>query len=242
MFRDLRRALALLTILPAGNDDGSRPRGRAMAWFPLAGLLIGLLCAASFAFTCALAGETVAAALTLALWVLLTGGLHLDGWGDCCDALLCALPRERRLAIMKDPHAGSFAVVGLVLLLLVKFAALTAVRDLAVLIIVPAAARWAVVLAATYWPTARPQGMGDTFRAGIGRRDVLLATLLLAAGVMLTGRTGVVALAASLAALLLVARLATVRLGGLTGDVYGAIIEGAEALALVALTLLARIW
>ncbi|HNW93531.1 MAG TPA: adenosylcobinamide-GDP ribazoletransferase [bacterium] len=241
---NLKRALALLTVLPVtvSPRPGDNP-GAAMAWYPLVGFLLGVALLAVYAATTGLTGagpggRMLAAALTLALWAALTGGLHLDGWGDCCDGLLCALPRERRLEIMKDPQAGSFAVIGLVVLLLVKCAALTAIRTPWVLLLAPLTARWAVVLAAKFWPNARPGGMGDRFRAGVGPLQLAAATLTCGAAVIVAGLAGLLALGGALAALLLVARLAMARLGGLTGDVYGAIIEGAEALALLAVALL----
>lgn len=237
---NLRRALALLTILPVrvAARPGDNP-GAAMAWYPLVGLFIGSILV-TLHTALLLAGPQaglLAAALTLAAWVLLTGGLHLDGWGDCCDGLLCALPRERRLEIMKDPHAGNFAVTGLAMLLLVKFAVLAVlppVTAVLALLLAPVTARWAVVVAAKFWPNARPGGMGATFRAGLGPVQLAAATLTCGALVIWSGLPGLLALGGALFALLLVVRLAMAQLGGLTGDVYGAIIEGAETAALIA--------
>jgi adenosylcobinamide-GDP ribazoletransferase len=102
------------------------------------------------------------------------------------------------------------------------------------LIAIPALARWAAVIAAKAYPSARPGGMGDYFRRGLGRRELVIATVLagLAAGLLLW--RGPILWAAAGLALLAMARLARARLGGLTGDVYGAIIELAETGALVA--------
>ena len=126
------------------------------------------------------------AALILVAWAALTGMLHLDGWADCCDALVAPLSRERRLEVMKDPRLGSFGGAGLILLLMVKLAAVaevlapTAGRPLAALLpllIIPVLGRWAVVIAAASFPLARPDGMGASFRRGLGRREIILATL-----------------------------------------------------------------
>ena len=117
-------ALGFLTTLPA------RPvpyvpggLGRAAAWFPVIGLLIGLLLLLVQVTAARLLGPPMAAVLAVAAWAVLTGGLHLDGLADCCDGLLVSAPRERRLEIMRDPRVGSFAVSGLVLALLLKTAA-----------------------------------------------------------------------------------------------------------------------
>ncbi len=125
---DLLRALSLLTALPvrARWDESVQP-GRAMAVYPLAGALIGLVVALLAAGVGAVSPALLAAALTLAGWAAVTGLLHLDGWSDCCDGLLAPLERTRRLEIMKDPRLGSFGVAGLALLLLVKLAALEGV-------------------------------------------------------------------------------------------------------------------
>lgn len=246
---DFLRALGLLTILPVrvAPDDGAAP-GRAMAFYPLAGVVIGAILA-GIAWLLqqvygAHEGGLLPAALLLASWATLTGALHLDGWADCCDALFVPVSRERRLEIMKDPRLGGFGAVGLVLLLLVKLAALQGIAAgpiaLPVLVAIPALARWTAVVAARGYPSARPGGMGDYFRRGLGRREVLFATAtaVVAAAPLLW--RGALLFAVAGVALLALARLARARLGGLTGDVYGAIIELAETAALVAAALTIR--
>lgn len=244
---DFFRALGLLTILPVRRaEDGAAP-GRAMAFYPLVGALIGGLLAG---FTWPLeriglgtAAPLLPAALVLAAWAALTGALHLDGWGDCCDALFVPVSRERRLEIMKDPRLGGFGAAGLILLLLIKLAALDGLLRtpyaLPALIAIPALARWTVVIAARAYPSARPGGMGDYFRRGLGRRELVIATVFASLAAAPLGWRGAILWIAAGAALLAMARLARARLGGLTGDVYGGIIELAEVAALVAAVALA---
>jgi adenosylcobinamide-GDP ribazoletransferase len=240
---DFLRAVGLLTTLPVRLPaDDSAPPGRTMAFYPLVGALIGaglvglawLLGRAGLAE----AAPLLPAALVLAAWAALTGALHLDGWGDCCDALFVPVSRERRLEIMKDPRLGGFGAAGLILLLVVKLAALEGVlrspHALPALIALPALARWAAVIAAKAYPSARPGGMGDFFRRGLGRRELVIATALAGLAVAPLGWRGPILWAAAGLALLAMAHLARRRLGGLTGDVYGAIIELAETSALVA--------
>jgi adenosylcobinamide-GDP ribazoletransferase len=259
---DFLRALSLLTRLPvrARWGDDVLP-GRAMTAYPLVGALIGtLLVGLGWLLTAGIgrlqemAGGSgtglsplLAAALVLAAWEAITGMLHLDGWADCCDALVAPLSRERRLEVMKDPRLGSFGGAGLVLLLIVKLAAVTEVlaptagRPLAgllPLLIAPVLGRWAVVIAAASFPLARPDGMGASFRRGLGRREVILATLTAAIACAVLGWRGPVLWAFAGLTLLGMGRLATARLGGLTGDVYGAIVELTETVALVAACLL----
>jgi adenosylcobinamide-GDP ribazoletransferase len=247
---DFLRAIGLLTVLPVRPRwDEHTVAGRAMSFYPLAGALIG----GALAGLAFLLGKTpltettplLSAALILAAWAGITGGLHLDGWADCCDALFVPVSRERRLEILHDPRLGSFGSIGLVVLLLVKLAAIQGVMAsparLAVLVIVPTAARWVLVLAAQAFPLARPDGMAAHFRRGLGGREVTLATatvLLLAALIaVLTGSRELIPLVVAPLVMLAVAGLALWRLGGLTGDVYGAIVEAVETASLVAVCL-----
>ena len=184
---------------------------------------------------------TATAFLTLLGWVVLTGGLHLDGFGDAADGLLAAVEPARRLEIMKDSRAGSWAVVGLVLLLLGKFVLLAEAPPLA-LIVPPVVARWGLVLAAGRFPYARKEGLGGYFQQGLGRTQNLLATatMLLVTGSVAVWVTPVV-IALPLAALVVtfaVGRWAAGRLGGgLTGDVYGALCELMELVCLILLAI-----
>jgi adenosylcobinamide-GDP ribazoletransferase len=234
--RDLRRAVALLTILPVDFDaEDPAPLGRAMAWYPVVGLGIGLLLAALWWALGERAG-LLRAALVLAAWAVVTGGLHLDGWGDCCDGLLAAVEPARRLEILKDPRMGGFGTAGLVLLLLVKLSALAVLTDVRALVLAPVLGRWVVILVAHHWPSARRGGMGDSFRAGLGAREIGSATAIALTVTLVLG--GGAAMAGTLLAAASLATFAAGRLGGLTGDVYGAVIEGAETAALVATALL----
>ena len=167
----MRVAVAFLTIVPAGHT-GERPPGYAFAWFPLVGLVIGLLLyGAALVSPPPLAGYGV-----LLLWVIVTGGLHLDGYGDACDGLLATTTPQRRLEIMKDPRTGAWAVIGLVLLLLGKFVAIGQVAPL-LLVVAPVAGRWSMVVAAAAFPYARTTGLGGYFREGLGRRQGIIASV-----------------------------------------------------------------
>lgn len=233
MLADVRAAFAFLTILPLRYPEGRAP-GAAFAYFPLVGLLIG----GALWLVALLPWPTtaVAAFAVLLLWVILTGGLHLDGFGDACDGLLATVSPERRLEIMKDPRTGSWAVVGAVLLLLGKWVFLQSVHP-ASLMAPPVVARWAMGLAVYCFPYARPAGLGAYFRQGLGRRELMIAMLI----------TGVVVVALAwlvhmrILALLFVPLLTTFvfgrwaahRLGGgLTGDIYGAVCELTELVCL----------
>src|SRR5688572_33090244 len=122
--RSLRIAFGLLTTLPLRlpGDWSAGDSGRASVWYSFVGLVVGALTwlvwrASMFVFP-----PLVAGVVTLAVWVALTGGLHLDGLADCCDGLLASVSVERRLEIMKDPHMDAFGVIGLILILFLKAA------------------------------------------------------------------------------------------------------------------------
>lgn len=231
-FRDLLGAFAFLAILPVRTVLTNSP-GRIFAYFPLVGLVIGAL--VSLAASITFLPHDVTAFVALATWVVLTGGLHLDGFGDSCDGLLATTTPERRLEIMKDPRAGSYAVVGLALLLLGKWVMLREVAPL-LLILPPVMGRWAMVLAAYLYPYARTSGTGGYFREGLGRTQVVVATVFVVAIVLPFGwPTALIVLVAPLM-VFIVGRWAASRLGGgLTGDVYGALCELTELVCLLVL-------
>ncbi len=235
MFRDLNGALSLLTTFPTPNHYPVQP-GRAYAAFPLVGLLIGgLLWVIAWGAEHVLPPEVVALLVVVA-WVGITGGLHLDGFGDSCDGLFAAVSVERRLEIMKDSRAGSWAVIGLALLLLGKWTGVGHAPPSA-LVIAPVMGRLVMVVAAYSFPYARRDGMGGYFRQGLGRVQVAVALVTTVAVVAVWGRDATVPLGIVLALVALAAWWASRRLdGGLTGDSYGALCELTEVLLLLALS------
>jgi adenosylcobinamide-GDP ribazoletransferase len=177
----------------------------------------------------------------VALWAALTGGLHLDGLADCGDGLLAAVAPERRLEIMRDPRLGAFGGLSLVLFVIIKILAVaslpvarpwTALLAVGPLLLAPVVGRWLILLAARQ-PAARAGGLGQAFAAGLPPRSLLLAAVLPAALALLGGpRAGLAAGLACVVALAIL-RLARARLGGVTGDVFGLVVELAELTVLL---------
>jgi adenosylcobinamide-GDP ribazoletransferase len=223
---DFLTALGLLTIIPVRYRDPIS--ARAYAYFPFVGLFIGLFLVAANSLLRAVFPNFVAAALLLALWVIVSGALHLDGFADACDGLFAATTRERRLEILRDVHLGTFGVVGLMLLLIVKFAAIASAASFAPIILAPILGRWAMVFAAAF-PLARSGGMAAVFRAGLTRRIVFVATIVTVLCCTFFGAFGLATFIAAFVIVLFIARLALNRLDGLTGDIYGMICESVEA-------------
>jgi adenosylcobinamide-GDP ribazoletransferase len=177
----------------------------------------------------------VTAAFTLLVWILISGAMHLDGLADSCDGL-AGNTAEKRLEIMKDSHTGAFGVVGISLLLLVKFAAIVSLSgwEWEALVLAPVFGTWAMVLAITVFPYARKNGVGQAFKQGATIFKLLIATIItLAAAALLAGWWGVVIMAITCLVTVLVGVFFKSRLGGLTGDTYGAIKEVSEAIVLI---------
>ena len=248
----LRSALGFLTILPvAPREAGGLATARG--WFPIVGLLLGVVLAAAdllmhwgyplFTDVYRPFPPLLSAAILAVLLVALTRALHLDGFMDCCDALLGGFNRERRLEILRDSHVGAFAVTGVVSLLLIKVAAIMALPPsgrMWALLVFPCLSRWGMLLLLELFSYARRQGIGIPFQPKEGRGQ-LLAGLAVAviATVALTGPGGLALLAIATAVALGLGAWASKLLGGVTGDVYGAANEAAETAVLALAAILA---
>ncbi|TFV51935.1 adenosylcobinamide-GDP ribazoletransferase [Blastococcus sp. TF02A-35] len=246
-------ALGLFSVLPV-PASARVPGAGVLRWLPLVGVLLGAL-----AFVPALAvwrgeGEgspLLAAALVVGALALLTRGLHLDGTADLADGLGSGRPAEQALAIMRRPDVGAFGVAALVCLLLVQVTALGAVlagssrpTGLLCVVLAAAAGRVAVLHAA-----ARPAAPGSSLgvlvagaRTPVARWTATLLLLAGAAGLRLATGGSVGDAAWAVAAVLLAPAVgagltahAARRLGGVNGDVFGAVVEVATTVALVSL-------
>ena len=236
--RRLALAFAFLTRLPVRAEVGEdSDLGRSLAFFPLVGLVLGLLLAASARLLAGRVPPSVLAVLLVSLHAALSGGLHLDGVADTFDALGAAgADRARRLEILRDSRIGAHGATALVLILLLKVTALHALlasgQGMA-LIVFPIIGRWAAVLLIVLFPYARERGLGVAFHRHARARDALAASaVVLLAVLALGGHAWLAALTTALLALAF-ARFAARRFGGITGDVCGAAIELAEVAFLI---------
>lgn len=234
-------ALAFLTRLPTPSLDfnDAAAQARALAWYPLVGLLIGALLLALAALLQWLqAPVPLAAACVLALWVWLSGGLHLDGLADCADAWAGGHgQRDRILQILKDPAAGPMGVVAIVLVLLLKFAALQALlTHRPLLVLAPVLGRAAAVAMFLCLPYVRAGGLGAAL-AQAPRGTSVFAVLFAAALCVMLALPGLAALAAAIGVFLHWQHDCRRRLGGFTGDAAGAVIERVETASVLAAAL-----
>jgi adenosylcobinamide-GDP ribazoletransferase len=248
----LRLALTTLTVLPVRGPDrlDRRTAGRAMAVAPVVGLLLGLVAAAVLEGSARVTSDLLAAVLAVGTLALLTRGLHLDGLADAADGLASYRTPERALAVMRSPETGPLGIAVLVLSLLVQVTALQAClaagRGAEALVLAVVTSRLAVTAACTTGtPAASATGLGalvaGTVRPAVALLLALVVVAAAAAGAGWTGGTGEAGLALTAVVLGLACarglrRHAVRRLGGVSGDVLGALVEVTTGVVLVVLS------
>ena len=253
-------AVGFLTILPIPLRQAPLERGeggtqgvlrQAVTYFPLVGVLLGaILALLDWAVRPAQVQDLRAAVLVIS-WMVLTRGLHLDGLADTADALLGGWNREQRLSIMRDSRLGTFGVLSLCAVLLLKFSLLGGLPSAwrtPTLLLTPMLARWALVQAIVCYPPARREGMGHLFRPrprgalGQGYRGtmtlLLTSAVTLALSLALGGLRGVAVLGVVVVVALLFNGWVIRLVGGLTGDTYGALCELEEVCAMATIVAL----
>jgi adenosylcobinamide-GDP ribazoletransferase len=253
----LRTALGLFTIIPvrAAPEIGRGEASRAVLWLPAVGVLLAVPAAGVLLAVEAGGHATprllLAAALAVGALAVLTGGLHLDGLADTADGLGSRRPRDQALAIMRRSDVGPFGVVALLLVVVVQITALATIAPgwpaAAALALAVVTGRVAVVLATGPGsPAARPDGFGALVAGATAMWAMVAAGVALAAVVAVTATLvwgwpaavrGVAAAAAGLLTADLLRRAAKRRLGGMTGDVFGALIEVSTTAVLLVLAL-----
>lgn len=228
-------AWSFLTRVPTPEvaDISASDLARATRWYPVVGLAVGTVQIAALTAGSWAVGPLFGAVLAVAAGEWFTRGLHLDGLADCLDGLLVNGDRDRRLAVMKDPHVGGLGAAGVALWVALRMGAVQASVDHA--LVVPALLGGAVlarsVLAVDIlaFPAASPAGLYATLRGVVGRRDVAVALafgLIAAAGVCWASPLrGGLAVAGVLALPLFWHRAWVQKLGGINGDVLGAAVQ-----------------
>lgn len=235
-------ALRFLTVFPTPRKEKDEEVAYlSLVYFPLVGLLLGtVLLGIYYALTLVLPSPVVFALVVIALAVI-TGGHHLDGLMDSLDGIFGGQSKEERLAIMRDSKVGAFGVAGAILLLLLKYVSLTPAPLLPALLLMPTLGRWAMLNAIFFFPYARPDGMGLPFKRGANWQRLTIATILpVVAALVILGWKGLILLVILWLTVFGIGRFVQHRLGGLTGDNYGAINEIAETITVILIVLLGR--
>jgi adenosylcobinamide-GDP ribazoletransferase len=232
-------ALTFLTKLPWPwkGEAAAADLARALFWFPWVGALLGLVFLGAWVGFSRVLPLPAAAALLVVLTVALTGGLHLDGLADTVDGLGGGKTPEERRRIMKDSRVGAFGVLGLILVLLVKFAFFLAGGEQgwrAEFVLFPILSRWGMVWLAYLSDYARPEGgLGLAMTAGVSREVLSAASLsAIILAVLLLGYKGLILYIGAGALIYLLSLYFRRVLGGVTGDVLGAANELVEVAVL----------
>ena len=161
----------------------------------------------------------------LILTIAITGGLHYDGFMDTMDGLLSARSRERMLEIMKDSRVGSYGALAAICLILLQWSLLRDIDEAFIFMAVytmPLIGRMGMVLVIASFPYARPEGMGKAFAEMADRSTLIVAGVTTISAIITLGQVAMAALVVGLSVAYLFGRYATAKLGGVTGDVYGA--------------------
>ncbi len=227
--------------------------GKSVKYFPAVGAVLGLICAGVVVAVNQLCLPLFTGAIGFATLIILTGGIHCDGLMDSADGLFSGREREKILLIMKDSRAGSFGVVAMILVAVLEVSTLTELARLstwwlcAAIYSAPIIARLMMVVTIGAFPYARADGMGKAFAKFTTRRTILFAageTLLLLLPLVVSEMFFLSAAVASVVALIVAwkfASFSTEKIGGVTGDIYGAITTLAELSALITFLLMAAL-
>jgi adenosylcobinamide-GDP ribazoletransferase len=235
----LALAFQFLTILPWPRVEVRYPEdlGGSMAFYPLVGAVLGSIMMAVYVVGLEVFPDSVVRPALVVLLIMLTGGLHLDGFADVCDGFYAGQTKADALRIMKDPHLGSMAVVGIVGVLMMKVVLLShlpAAVLCSALLIFPAVSRGGMVWGMWMASYARPEGgTGEVFFRTLGRRHVWIASVLLSVwAVLFSGWASLILLGLAVGATRLFVGYCDRRIGGMTGDTLGALNELLELLTL----------
>jgi adenosylcobinamide-GDP ribazoletransferase len=237
-------ALQFLTIFPWPKrpERSAEEVGQAAIYFPVIGLLLGMILALVNWLLRAFTTASLSSIAVVTLLALLTRGLHLDGLADTFDGLGAGGDRERMLRVMDDSRTGAFGVTAIVLVMFFKIHAIEGIADQVwrALLCALVLSRWSMVLLA-YRSKAAKEGLGSMCIAHMAPKHFLLATI--AAGILIAGILQAVGLAMMIwVAVFTMAwkRYFHRRLGGVTGDTFGAVGELSEASVLFLLALANR--
>lgn len=238
MIRSFLIALQFLTRMPVhfAQCPDATETARSLLFYPLVGMIIGLVLI-SGAWLGSVLEPVLLAAILLCTWVLLSGAMHIDGLADSADAWAGGWGnRERMLAIMKDPYIGPVGMTAVLLILILKFAALLVLlqhQQIVWLLAAPLLARAALPLLFATTDYVRPAGLGSALARSSPRGAWISAISAGAVMPLLAGLVGLLAVASALFAFIALRSFMRRHLGGTTGDTAGALVELTETLVLV---------
>ncbi|AKL94464.1 cobalamin synthase CobS [Clostridium aceticum] len=216
---------------------------KGVIYFPLVGLVLGGILAVAYKGLAYGLHTTMASILVIALYVALTGGLHLDGLGDTFDGFYSSRPRERILEIMKDSRLGTNGVIVIIFGLLIKIFGLAEVlptKGLAALILMPVMGRLAIVYGSYNVSYARKEGLGNIFIDKITKQEIIIATVITAFCAVLD-KNSLFFIPILWLFSYLFKKYSEKIIGGMTGDTSGALCELTEILYILYLMILTNL-
>lgn len=239
----LKRLILMLQFLttiplPVQLNVSEEDYGKGLIFAPLVGMVIGGILAGAYYLLSFLFPPLVTSVFTLILYIILTGGIHLDGLGDSFDGLFSNRPRERILEIMRDSRVGTNAVLAIVCVLILEVALLSSMDQqviLSVLILMPVAGRIGSLVGSGFSIYARRgEGLGKSFIDYCGGKEVLVGTLIYAAiFYAVKGINGLIFSTIPFITAFISVKLLCRKIGGATGDILGAVCELNQCLFLI---------
>ncbi|SFS64252.1 adenosylcobinamide-GDP ribazoletransferase [Marininema halotolerans] len=229
-------ALSFLTRIPVGVKMERKTWQTSPIWYPAVGMVIGSVLVVLYQMFASIFPPAVTGMLVVTGWVFLTGGLHLDGLMDTADGLGSHRDREEMLAIMKDSRTGAMGVLAAIVVLGLKVVCLAsfATGEWVPLIVAPIIGRMALLAGIKCFPYLREKGLGSQLGAGIPQWAWMISLVFGAVVVSaIAGGRGMILLLGAGCFFFFLAYGMVKRLGGLTGDSYGALAEGIETMVLL---------
>lgn len=240
-----RLALSFLTILPGGRLGklDKEDFASSVKYFPIVGLILGLIVAGIYSLVSLKLAQQASSAIAIVSLIALTRALHIDGLADTLDGLFGGKDKEHTLSIMKDSRVGSFGTVAVSSIIVLKIFLLSSIAvalKLKAIIIFPVVGRWVATYALATQPYARDEpGLGSLFMGESGGRSLIISSLItIVITAALLRINAAVVMVVALALAILYIRFVNVKLGGMTGDTVGALIELTETVALLTIAVI----
>lgn len=231
------QAISFLTILPVGIRGQFKQHSYMSATFPLVGLLIGSILALAAALLASFNAPVVGAAILAVIWIVMTGGLHLDGLADTADGLASGFDRDKIIKVMSDPANGTFAVISIAMTIILKVSILSTLAgaQILALLVAPVIARWTIVLTLFFSKYPEKDGIAKTFFIETKSLSFFIATatMLIISFILLPYATASAMVLTAFFLTIFAGKYFELRIGGNTGDTLGAIVEINEIIVLL---------
>ncbi len=227
--------------IPINMNCDEKDYGKGLIFAPVVGLILGFLLFVFYSLLGMFFSKNIVAALLIIGYIVLTGGLHLDGLGDTFDGLFSNRPKERILEIMRDSRVGTNAVLALISIVLLNFVMLSEINIMTkALLLFPVAGRIGSLMGAGISVYARKnEGLGKSFIDHCGKKEMLFGgTISLVIFGVVMGLKGVVIAFILMITACLITKIFTLKIGGATGDILGAVCELNQTIFLMLLHIL----